>query len=285
MKKSLSLLPSHSKDSKVRQGNKPNVVESLVSLGRMQIQDWQLPNGVRALCTNRTGGVSLPPYESLNLGDHVQDDPQHVLQNRHLLRAQLQGARPVFLKQVHGNRVLNLKPSTPDGVDADACLTHEVNLACTIMVADCLPILFTDSKGTTVAAAHAGWRGLVEGVIENTVKNFCGAADIEPSELLVWLGPCIGPRAFEVGAQVRNAFLEVDEDASNGFKDHPHHPNKYLADLPALARKRLQNLGVSSIAGNNSSDAWCTVTQVSRFFSYRRDGVTGRFAACIWRST
>ena len=250
----------------------------------MQIKDWQLPTGVQAICSTRIGGVSLSPYTSLNLGDHVQDDPQHVSQNRSLLKQQLHGARPVFLKQVHGVDVLNLELSTQDGAIADACWTQKTNLACTIMVADCLPILLTDSKGTTVAAAHAGWRGLAHGVIENTVKTLCLQSGALPSDLLVWLGPCIGPSAFEVGAEVRQAFLQKDKTADSCFKPYRDNPNKYLADLPALARKRLYSLGVQTIAGNNSSDAWCTVHQASRFFSYRRDGVTGRFAACIWRS-
>lgn len=255
-----------------------------LSLGAMQIQDWKLPTGVQALCTTRHGGVSHPPYDSLNLGDHVQDDPQHVAQNRNLLKKQLNGARPVFLKQVHGTDVLNLDPSTPDGATADACFTQKPQVACTIMVADCLPILFTDSKGTTVAAAHAGWRGLAHGVIENTVKTLCLESGAEPSELMVWLGPCIGPNAFEVGCDVRQEFLEADKTADRCFKHHPHNPHKYMADLPALARERLRSLGVLLTAGNDSSDAWCTVHQASQFFSYRRDGVTGRFAACIWRN-
>lgn len=250
----------------------------------MQIQDWQLPPGVQALCTTRLGGVSLPPFDSLNLGDHVQDEPHHVTQNRDILKQKLQGARPVFLKQVHGSDVLNLEPSTPDGATADACITPTPYLACTIMVADCLPILFTDSKGAIVAAAHAGWRGLAHGVVENTVNTMCLKSGVLPSDILVWLGPCIGPNAFEVGSEVRQAFLQADETASSCFKKHPDTQGKYFADLPMLARERLRRLGVLSIAGNDSSDAWCTVQQASRFFSYRRDGVTGRFAACIWRT-
>lgn len=250
----------------------------------MQIQDWQLPTGVQALCTTRLGGVSLPPYDSLNLGDHVQDKTQHVAQNRDILKQKLHGARPVFLKQVHGNDVLNIEPSTLDGATADACITPIPNLACTIMVADCLPILFTDSKGAIVAAAHAGWRGLALGVVENTITAICAKSGVLPSDILVWLGPCIGPKAFEVGSEVRQAFLDADQTASRCFKEHSHNPNKYFADLPMLARERLGALGVLSIAGNDSSDAWCTVQQASRFFSYRRDGLTGRFAACIWRT-
>jgi len=250
----------------------------------MTIKDWQLPTGVQAFCSTRIDGVSLPPYDSLNLGDHVQDNPQHVWQNRNFLKQQLHGARPVFLKQVHGVDVLHLQPSTQDGATADACWTQETNLACTIMVADCLPILLTDFNGTAVAAAHAGWRGLAHGVIENTVKTLRAQSGALPRDLLVWLGPCIGPSAFEVGAEVRQVFIQADETADSCFKQHPHNPDKYLADLPALARQRLHSLGVQSIVGNNSSDAWCTVQQASRFFSFRRDGVTGRFAACIWRS-
>jgi YfiH family protein len=250
----------------------------------MQIQDWQLPMGVQALCTTRLGGVSLPPYESLNLGDHVQDEPQHVAQNRDILKQTLQGARPVFLKQVHGSDVLNLEPSTLDGATADACITSIPDLACTRMAADCLPILFTDSKGAIVAAAHAGWRGLAHGVVENTVKTRCAKSGVLPGDILVWLGPCIGPNAFEVGSEVHQAFLEADATLSSCFKEHPLNPDKYFADLPMLARKRLRALGVLSIAGNDSTNAWCTVQQASRFFSYRREGVTGRFAACIWRT-
>jgi YfiH family protein len=252
-----------------------------VSLRFMQIQDWQLPNGVQALCTTRLGGVSLDPYESLNLGDHVQDDPLHVATNRNILKEQLLGARPVFLKQVHGTQVLHLDLQTIDGTVADACFTLTPKLACTIMVADCMPILLTDLGGTAVAAAHAGWRGLAHGVIETTVKTLCQQIGTAPNQLLVWLGPCIGPHAFEVGDEVRQAFLEENADAKSCF-NVSHRPNKYLADLPSLARMRLKNIGVQSIAGNDGSDQWCTVQQASRFFSYRRDGITGRFAACIW---
>ena len=255
-----------------------------VSLPAMQIQDWQLPLGIQAICTTRVGGVSLAPYDSLNLGDHVHDDPHHVALNRNLLKQQLHSARPVFLKQVHGVDVLQLRPDVQDGAIADACWTQEPHLACTIMVADCMPILLTDAKGTTVAAAHAGWRGLAHGVIENTVNTLCEQSGAPASDLLVWLGPCIGPSSFEVGAEVRQAFLQADKDSESCFTEHPHHPNKYLADLPALARQRIRSLGVQSIAGNDGSDAWCTVQQASKFFSYRRDGVTGRFAACIWRT-
>jgi YfiH family protein len=249
--------------------------------------DWVLPTGVHAVCTTRAGGVSQVPFDSLNLGDHVGDDPKNVMANRALLQAQLGGARPVFLSQVHGVDVAKLNVATPDGTTADACITQDLGVACTIMVADCLPLLFTDHEGSVVAAAHAGWRGLAAGVVEQTVDALCTQASVTPAQIHVWLGPCIGPDAFEVGADVREAFtlstsVEPDQ-AQRFFKSHPTHAGKWLADLAGLARLRLQALGVRLVAGNDSTSEWCTVHQNSRLFSYRRDGVTGRFAVCIWR--
>lgn len=250
--------------------------------------NWPLPLGVHALCTTRVGGVSQPPFAGWNLGDHVHDDPFAVAKNRALLEATLAGAKPIFLSQVHGTDVLTLTPATLDGTVADACVTLESNLACTIMVADCLPLLFVDETGYVVAAAHAGWRGLAAGVIEQTIQAMCTQARVESRNLRAWLGPCIGPQVFEVGDDVRDAFVSTSEGATENscayFKPHATHAGKWLADLAGLARLRLQALGVRSIAGNDSSPAWCTVTQSSRLFSYRRDGVTGRFAVCIWRS-
>jgi len=250
--------------------------------------EWSLPSGVHALCTTRVGGVSRPPFAGWNLGDHVNDDPTAVAQNRALLQAQLRGAKPIFLSQVHGADVVTLTAMTPDGTVADACVTLESDLACTIMVADCLPLLFTDEAGVVVAAAHAGWRGLAAGVIEQTIQAMCKQAHVEPRNLCVWLGPCIGPQAFEVGDDVRDAFVSTIERASEKlhayFKPHTTHAGKWLADLAGLARLRLQAVGVKSISGNDSSPTWCTVAQSSKLFSYRRDGVTGRFAVCIWRN-
>ena len=250
--------------------------------------DWALPAGVQALCTTRVGGVSQAPFDGFNLGDHVQDDVHAVAQNRALLQAQLGGARPVFLSQVHGVEVAQLNAVTPDGTEADACLTQESRVACTIMVADCLPLLFTDDAGQVVAAAHAGWRGLASGVIEQAVNGVCAQAGVFAAQVRVWLGPCIGSDAFEVEDDVRVAFTSgdaVDPTQARGFfKPHPSHAGKWLADLAGLARLRLQALGVTSIAGNDSTPEWCTVAQRSRLFSYRRDGVTGRFAVCIWRN-
>jgi YfiH family protein len=243
--------------------------------------DWDAPPGVRAACTTRAGGVSQAPYGSLNLGDHVGDDPGAVAQNRERLAGAL-GARPVFMKQVHGWQVASLAGSTPDGIEADACLTTEPGIACTIMVADCLPVLFASADGRVVGAAHAGWRGLVgeggHGVLEalwSELRRHGAGTDAR-----VWLGPCIGPRAFEVGPEVKAAFEAADVSASAHFTSHA--PGKWMADLPALARDRLRALGLTRIAGNDGSDAWCTVSEASRFFSHRRDRVSGRFAACVW---
>jgi YfiH family protein len=240
---------------------------------------WALPQGVHALCSTRLGGVSRPPFDGLNLGDHVQDEPDAVAANRAIFQTQLCGAKPIFLSQVHGTRVLHLDATSTDGTEADACLTRTPKLACTIMVADCLPLLFTDDRGQVVAAAHAGWRGLAQGVIEETVQAVCSAAQVHPSQVLAWLGPCIGPDAFEVGQDVIEALKFPDH-----YKPHPVHAHKWLADLAGMARARLGAMGVSSISGNDSTRAWCTVSQPSRLFSYRRDGRTGRFAASIWRS-
>jgi YfiH family protein len=247
--------------------------------------DWALPVGVQAVCTTRVGGTSQVPFDGFNLGDHVQDDVHAVAQNRALLQAHLAGARPVFLNQVHGVEVAHVSAATPDGKKADACITQESGVACTIMVADCLPLLFTDDEGQVVAAAHAGWRGLAAGVIEHTVHALCEKAEVSPAQVRVWLGPCIGVDAFEVGDDVRVAFHAHLSESGTGrfFKPHPIHAHKWLADLAGLARLRLKSLGVRSLSGNDSTSEWCTFTQQSRLFSFRRDGVTGRFAVCIWR--
>jgi YfiH family protein len=238
------------------------------------IPDWPAPPSVRAACSTREGGVSAGLYESLNLGDHVGDDEAQVARNRELFIAAL-GVRPVFMKQVHGAAAAPLTRDTPDGIEADACFTREREVACTIMVADCLPVLLTDAAGSVVAAAHAGWRGLAGGVVE------AACAQVPSGRRMAWLGPCIGPKAFEVGTEVKEAFEQRDATAARFFR--PQAPGKFLADLPGLARARLQALGIAEVYGNDGSDAWCTVTSRSRFFSHRRDRVSGRFAACIWR--
>ena len=241
------------------------------------IPDWPVPAGVRSLCTTRAGGVSVGPYEGLNLGLHVGDAPEDVLRNRAVLRDAI-GVQPVFLQQVHGTDVLALDAhgvGLRDGAVADACIATAPGVACTIMVADCLPVLFADAGGTRVAAAHAGWRGLAAGVLERTLVQL----DVESP--VVWLGPCIGPNAFEVGDEVRAAFAAASPEAADCFRATGE-PGKWRANLPALARQRLRAAGVQAIHGNDGSDAWCTVRSPLRFFSHRRDGISGRFAACVW---
>jgi YfiH family protein len=252
------------------------------------VPDWPAPPNVRALCTTRGGGVSQGPHASLNLGDHVGDDPAQVARNRARLRQTL-GARPVFLQQVHGTVVHTLGTDTPDGTQADGATVTTPGLACTIMVADCLPVLLCDTAGTRVAAVHAGWRGLAgqrgQGVLENAYQQFVPPALVdgarEAPELIAWLGPCIGPQAFEVGADVMAAFTQSHPEAYTCFSPQPN--GKWLADLPGLARQRLRALGVTQVHGNDSSAPWCTVSHPLRFFSHRRDrGVSGRLAACVW---
>jgi YfiH family protein len=251
---------------------------------RWLVPDWPAPSNVRALCTTRGAGVSAGRYESLNLGDHVGDEPAHVAANRARLRQAI-GARPVFLQQVHGNGVVALESGNgplPDGAAADACTTTAIGPACTIMVADCLPVLFADASGHRVAAAHAGWRGLAGGVLEHTFKSFETGPASGAAKVMAWLGPCIGPGAFEVGPEVKAAFEAHAPEAANCFKPAPA-PGKWLADLPALARQRLRAAGVEAVYGNDGGADWCTVGNASRFFSHRRDGISGRFAALVWK--
>ncbi|SFC32741.1 conserved hypothetical protein [Polaromonas sp. OV174] len=263
------------------------------------IPDWPAPSNVRAVFTTRAGGVSLPPYDSFNLGDHVGDSAEHVAANRALLQQAI-GTQAVFLQQVHGCEVLALEATSLDGRPADACVTVQRKVACTIMVADCLPVLLSTAEGDVVAAAHAGWRGLAgsretggQGVLESTHESFKALAQAGRAQAAIdtiaWLGPCIGPSAFEVGEEVKSAFVAVLPEAGACFAAAGS--GKYLANLPALARLRLQAMGISRIYGNDGSLPWCTVSNPSRFFSYRRDagiggngfGTTGRMAACIWR--
>ena len=248
------------------------------------VPDWPAPPSVRALFTSRAGGVSAAPCDSFNLGDHVRDDPAAVALNRQRLAAVI-GVRPVFLQQVHGTAVAELDAQTPDGTVADACLSTQTGVACAVMVADCLPVLFTNAAGTAVAAAHAGWRGLAGGVLEACLERFTQVAPAS-GEVLAWLGPCIGPRAFEVGDEVRAAFLARQPEAAACFEALPQ-AGKHLANLPQLARLRLQAFGITQVHGNDGTPPWCTVTQSARFFSHRRDaarlGSTGRMGACIWR--
>jgi YfiH family protein len=233
--------------------------------------DWTAPARVKALCTSRSGGASGGAYGSFNLGDHVGDAPAAVAANRAAL-ARVVGVRPVFLSQVHGTQVQALDAASLDGQAADAAVSQQTGVACTIMVADCLPVLLTDLQGRRVAAAHAGWRGLVAGVLERTVE----AMALPGTRLRAWLGPSISPAHFEVGEEVREAFLAAGDSAS-AFAPNPR--GRWQCDLPALARARLERLGVTRIAGGDS----CTAADPGRFFSHRRDQRTGRMAALLWR--
>ena len=246
--------------------------------------DWAADR-VGALMTTRRGGVSAAPFDSFNVRCEVGDDPVAVARNRALLAVAI-GAAPVYLNQVHGAAVVRLvgadaAPGAPAHT-ADGCITTEPGIACTAQVADCLPVLFAAPQGRAVGAAHAGWRGLAQGVLEATLAELCAAAECSPGEVRAWLGACIGPQRFEVGADVLAAFgVEAGEAAAGGpasrrFK--PGLPNKWLADLTGLARDRLSAAGVRRIGGGGS----CTVSDAARFFSFRRDGVTGRMVAAVW---
>jgi len=243
------------------------------------VPSWPLPPGVCAAFSWRTGGVSQAPFDSLNLGSHVGDAAAAVQHNRAQWARQL-GCRTVFLDQVHGIALQSLEADTPDGLRADAAWTAQAGVACSVLVADCLPVLLCDADGAAVSAGHAGWRGLAgvggTGVLE--VQSGVHRA----GEVLAWLGPCIGPRVFEVGEEVREAFTAVVPGATACFQPGQAR-GKWLADLAGLARQRLQALGIERVFGNDGSPPWCTVSNPSRFFSYRREGVCGRMAASIWR--
>jgi len=233
------------------------------------IPDWPAPVGIKACVSTRAGGVSVAPFDTFNLGDHVDDDPAAVAQNRSKLTTAL-NARPAWLKQVHGVDVVQ---ASPDQVmQADASWSTTPGIACTIMTADCLPALFCNRQGTQVAAAHAGWRGLAAGVLEATVDSFADA----PSEILVWLGPAIGPQAFEVGPEVRDAFMATHPETAEAFVPSVN-PGKFMADIYQLARLRLAAHGVTAVCGGGLS-----TYNDERFFSYRRGARTGRFASLVW---
>lgn len=241
------------------------------------VPEWPAPPGIRAVFTLRTGGVSRPPFDSGNIASHVGDDPRAVAENRARLRASLElPAEPAWLEQVHGQRVVDLDAGTPrDSLGpADAAVTRVPGSVCAIQVADCMPVLLAAADGSAVGAAHAGWRGLAGGVLEATVR----ALGWPPGELLAWLGPAIGQAHFEVGEDVRAAFLAGDAGAGAAFIPNPR--GRWQCDLYALARRKLAALGVSSIHGGG----WCTYADPGRFFSYRRDGRCGRMAALIWRA-
>ncbi|TBW04554.1 peptidoglycan editing factor PgeF [Azotobacter chroococcum] len=233
------------------------------------VPEWPAPARVRACVTTREGGISAAPFDGLNLGDHVGDEPGAVAENRRRLQAGL-GCEPAWLRQVHGVTVVPADPALIS--EADASWTDHSGIACAILTADCLPVLFCDRAGTRVAAAHAGWRGLAGGVLEATLD----ALAVAPEELLVWLGPAIGPAAFEVGPEVREAFLERHPRAAEAFVAS-RNPGRFMADLYQLARIRLAARGVEAVYGGG----FCTYGD-PRFYSYRRAPHTGRFASLVW---
>lgn len=241
------------------------------------VPDWPAPPGVRAAFTLRTGGVSQPPVDSFNVGSRVDDDPDAVAENRRRLRQRLElPAEPGWLSQVHGTRVADLDAESSGGTlaPADGAVARTAGRVCVIQAADCMPVLFVSDDGAVVGAAHAGWRGLAGGVLEAVV----GAMRAPPERLLAWLGPAIGQAHFEVGEEVRTAFLAADREAAAEFMANPR--GRWQCDLYGLARRRLAALGVGSVYGGG----WCTYADSRRFFSYRRDGCCGRMAALIWRA-
>ncbi len=237
------------------------------------VPDWPAPATVHAYVTTRQGGESQAPYHSFNLAQHVGDDAAIVNANREKLKHYLP-SEPVWLQQVHGTEVVPATASSQD-CQADACYSETVNQVCAILTADCLPIFFCTRQGDKVALAHAGWRGLAAGVLENTLQ--CLA--VAPEDILVWLGPCIGAQVFEVGPEVRAAFVDSLPKAATAFSPSGR-PEHWLADLPQLARLRLAEQGVMQVSGGQ----YCTYQDAERFYSYRREAQTGRMASLIWLS-
>lgn len=234
--------------------------------------DWPAPSSVKAICSTREGGVSQAPYHSLNLGAHVGDNLEHVEENRqHVFQDLNLPNQPCWLNQTHSTTVAHIDAAPSYVIDADASFTTKTNYVCVVMTADCLPVLLCNKQGTQVAAVHAGWRGLCDGIIEKTIATFS-----KPRDVMAYLGPAIGYEAFVVGTEVRQAFINKDEEANQAFKAISN--NKYKANLYQLASQRCQNAGVNQIYGGT----YCTYHQENTFFSYRRDGVTGRQAGFIW---
>lgn len=241
---------------------------------RWIVPDWPAPAGVNAVTTTRRGGCSVPPFDSLNLATHVGDDPAAVDANRRtLVEALVLPSEPAWLEQVHGVEVVDAGGVTTP-VPADASVAFGAGTVCAVQTADCMPVAFCHRSGGRVGVAHAGWRGLADGVLEATIA----ALDCPAADLMAWLGPAIGPRAFEVGEEVRAAFLDRDAGAGTCFVRNER--GRWMADLYALARRRLARAGVEAVYGGG----WCTFGESDRFFSYRRDGRTGRMATLIWIS-
>jgi YfiH family protein len=252
---------------------------------RVLVPNWPAAPEIGAFCTTRAGGISKAPFDSLNLGRYVNDEPLAVSENRARVRALLP-AEPVWLKQVHGTRVwdADLAP-TEEVIEADAAVTTKSNTVLTVMAADCLPVLISSPNGGVIGAAHAGWRGLLGGILENTVDTMQVKTGLnDAGQYRAWLGPAIGPRAFEVGEEVRSAFDAYGKEhglpvPTEAFMAIDGKPGKYWANLYQLARQRLQSKGINQFYGGE----FCTVGDQADFFSHRRDGLSGRFAAFIWR--
>lgn len=230
------------------------------------VPSWSAPENIKAFSTTRRGGVSHGRYNSLNLGEHVADNPVDVECNRSRLMLPEQ---PTWLRQVHGNELVELQYNNQPSVTADGCFTTKAKIICAVLTADCLPVLVTNRQGTFVSAVHAGWRGLQQGIIANAIACYPG----DPEELLLWIGPCIGPSAFEVGDDVRQSFKRFE----NAFQSLGQ-SGKFLADLPLIAKNQAQDLGVGEVV----ISGFCTFSEPESFFSYRRDGETGRMATLIW---
>ena len=243
------------------------------------IPQWPAPASVKAIVTTRQGGYSTPPFDSFNLATHVTDDIAHVTANRQLLQSNLPG-QPLWLNQLHSNNIVDAAHCAMDS-NADGSYSTEPNCVSVVLTADCLPLLLCNQQGTVVAAVHAGWRGLVNGIVEQALTKVMAAGDCSAEQLLVWLGPAIGPGKFEVGEDVRQQFLLKSPDSSKVdacFVALKNNKNKYFANLYELARIRILHQGIENISGGN----YCTYTEQQRFFSYRRNGQTGRMASLIW---
>ena len=249
-----------------------------------QVHDWILPQwpapeNIRAVTTTRVGGHSKFEFDSMNLGDRTEDNIVSIAKNRNELFKLLDlPCEPTWLYQSHSSKVVRLYEDTTFNQNADASYTTVSNKICVVLTADCLPLLIAAKDGSAVAAVHAGWRGLADGIIETTVSTLLHFGKIRPDKLLVWLGPAIGPGMFEVGDDVRHEFLKKSPQAANAFREIPLHDGKWLADIYMLARQRLTDMGVKDIFGGD----YCTATQYEKFYSYRRDGRTGRMASLIW---
>ncbi|WP_182027302.1 peptidoglycan editing factor PgeF [Vibrio rotiferianus] len=235
------------------------------------LPNWPAPKNVKAFASTRVGGFSSAPYQGLNLGAHVGDDPSIVEKNRDWLAQQANmPSAPIWLNQTHSTVVAQVSAPTTRVLDADGVFTSASNVVCSAMTADCLPVLLTNTQGTQVAAVHAGWRGLANGIVENTLELFSG-------EVMAWLGPAIGPQAFEVGEDVLQAFVDFDSQAHQAFTPRDVE-GKWLADMSELATQRLNKLGITQVFDSGL----CTFQDKEDFYSYRRDGVTGRQATFIW---